>query len=284
MTKTRWVTLRAQWLGQQLRQLREDSGLLLKDVAEYLERDSGTVSRYETGVYPVHHPELLKLLDLYGVADEQRRYALLKLSEEAWQKGWWDGYAPDLAAWFSDYLWLESRAVRIQTFDNVVIPGLLQTEGYGRAAMTAASWEADTGQIERMLEVRMTRKAILARPEPPQLSVILDEAVLRRHVGGPEIFAAQLRYVAECAARPNIEVRVLPFSVGVHPSPSGAFKVFTLPDPFPQIAHAETPQGAVYIEAPHCAHLVGTYDRLRDLTLDPAESTEMISVLAEELS
>ncbi|MFI0373299.1 helix-turn-helix domain-containing protein [Actinomadura sp. 1N219] len=283
MAAPRWVTLRAQWLGQQLRQLREANGLLVKDVAEYLERDPGTVSRYETGVYPVRHPELLKLLDLYGVSDEHRRYTLLKLSEEVWQKGWWDGYAPDLADWFSDYIWLESRADAIQMFDNVLMPGLLQTEDYGRTAITTASWDGTPEYVRRMLEVRMTRKAVLAQPEPPHLTVILDEAVLRRPVGGPAIFAAQLRHVLDCAARPNIEVRVLPFSAGVHPSPTGAFKIFTMPDPFPLIAHAETPQGSVYIESPNCTRLVETYDRLQALTIDPDESTRLISSLAEEL-
>jgi transcriptional regulator with XRE-family HTH domain len=282
MVAPRWVTLRAQWLGKQLRQLREANGLLIKDVAEYMGRDQGSVSRYETGVYPIRHPELLKLLDLYGVADERRRYTLLKLSEEVWQKGWWDGYAPDLADWFSDYIWLESRAHRIQMFDNVVVPGLLQIEDYSRTAMTAAAWDASAEHIRRMLEVRMTRKAILARPDPPELSVILDEAVLRRQVGGTEAFAAQLRHVAECATQPNIEIRVLPFSAGMHPSPTGAFKIFTMPDPFPRITHAETPQGAVYIESPDCDRLVQVYDRLQGLTLGPQESVEFISAMAEE--
>lgn len=283
MAAPRWVTLRAQWLGQQLRQLREANDLLIKDVGEYLGRDPGTVSRYETGVYPIRHPELLKLLDLYGVADEHRRYALLRLSEEVWQKGWWDGYAPDLADWFSDYIWLESRADRVHMFDNVLIPGLLQTEGYGRTAIASASWDRTADYVRRMLELRMTRKAVLARPEPPQLAVILDEAVLRRQVGGPEIFAAQLQHVTECAARPNIEVRILPFSAGVHASPTGAFKIFTMPDPFPRIAHAETPQGSIYIESPDCNRMVETYHRLQELTIAPEESVQLISSLAEEL-
>nr|WP_026341212.1 helix-turn-helix transcriptional regulator [Actinomadura atramentaria] len=283
MARSQWVTLRAQWLGQQLRSLREENGMLIKEVAEYLERDPGTVSRYETGVYPIHSPELLKLLDLYRVADEHRRFSLLKLSEEAWQKGWWDGYAPDLAEWFSDYIWLESRADHIQMFDNVVFPGLLQTEEYGEAAMRTTAWDADDESIRRMLELRMTRKAILAKPKPPRISVILDEALLRRPSGSPKVFVAQLRYLAECAERPNTDVRVLPFKAGLHPSHTGAFKIFTMPEPFPRIAHADTLQGAVYIESPQCDRLVEAYDRLHTLSLGPADSVELISAVAEEL-
>ena len=283
MAAPRWVTLRAQWLGQQLRQLREANGLMVKEAAEYVERDPGTVSRFETGVYPIRQPDLLKLLDLYGVADEHRRDALLKLSDEVWQKGWWDGYAPDLADWFSDYVWLESRARHIQTFDNSLVPGLLQTEQYARVAITAADFDATAEQIRRWVELRMTRKAILARVDPPQLSVILDEAVLRRQVGGAEVLAAQLHHLAECATRPNMEIRVLPFSAGAHASPTGAFKLFTVEGPFPQVAHAETPQGAVYIESPDCDRLVRAYDCLRELALEPRESAELISALTEEL-
>ncbi|POM27740.1 Helix-turn-helix domain protein [Actinomadura rubteroloni] len=283
MAPSRWVTLRAQWLGQQLRNLREENGLLLKEVAEYLERDPATLSRYESGIYPIQSPELMKLLDLYRVSDEHRRFTLLKLGDEAWQKGWWDGYSPDLADWFSDYIWLESRADRIQMFDNVVLPGLLQTEEYGEAVMRTTAWDLDDESIRRMLELRMTRKAILAKPKPPQLSVVLDEAVVRRVAGSPEVFAAQLRYVAECAERPNIEIRVLPFKAGIHPSDTGSFKIFTMPEPFPQIAHADTPQGSIYIESPQCDRLVDVYDRLRKLSLNPADSVELISAVAEEL-
>lgn len=284
MAAPRWVTLRAQWLGQQLRQLREANSLLIKDAADYIDRDQGTVSRYETGVYPIRRPDLLKLLDLYGVADERRRDALLKLTDEAWQKGWWDGYAPDLADWFSDYIWLESRARRIDVFDNVLLPGLLQTKEYARVAIAAAGWDASPEHNDRGLEWRMTRKAILAQDDPPELSVVLDEALLRRQVGDTETFAAQLRYLAKCAAQPNIDIRILPFSAGAHPSPSGGFKIFTMPEPFPKVAHAETPQGGIYIESPDCDRIVQTYDRLRGLTLDPQASADLISAVMEELS
>lgn len=283
MAAPKWVTLRAQWLGQQVRALRDANGLLIKDAAEYLERDQGTISRYETGVYPVRRPDLLKLLDLYGVADENKRNALLKLSDEAYQRGWWDGYSPDLQDWFSDYIWLESRARKIHIYDNVVFPGLLQAKDYARVMITAAGWDASPEHNDRGLEWRMTRKAILAQDDPPELAVILDEALLHRQVGDAETFAAQLRYVAKYAAQPNVEVRVLPFSAGAHASPSGAFKIFTMPDPFPKIAHAETPQGGIYIESPDCDRLVQIYDRLRELSLDPQASADLISATVEEL-
>lgn len=283
MAAPKWVTLRSQWLGQQLRELREANDLILKDVAEYLQRDPATVSRFESGGYPIRRPDLLALLDLYGVADSRRREALMKLSQEVWQKGWWDGYAGEVVGWLIDYVWLESRAREIRTFDNTLLPGLLQTEDYARAVITAADFDVDAEQRARWLELRMTRQGILDGGNFPRLAAIIDEAVLRRQVGGPECLVAQLHRLAEHAIQPNIEIRVLPFSAGAHASPTGAFRILTIEKPFPEVAYAETPKGAIYVESPDTERLVQTYDELQKLALTPRESVELISAIAEEL-
>lgn len=283
MAATKWVTLRSQWLGQQLRELREANDLILKDVGEYLQRDPATVSRFESGGYPIRRPDLLALLDLYGVADSRRRESLMKLSQEVWQKGWWDGYAAEVAGAFVDYVWLESRAQEIRAFDNTLLPGLLHTSQYARAAITAAEYDAKSEQIDRWVELRMIRQGILERENPPRFSAIIDEAVLRREVGGPECLAVQLRHLAGCAVGPNIEIRVLPFSAGAHASPTGAFRIFTMEKPFPEVGYAETPKGAIYVESPDTQRFARTYDELRELALTPEESAELISAMAEEL-
>src|SRR5262245_6216725 len=108
MAAPKQVTLRAQWLGQELRELRAAKRLMLREAAAYLQRDPSTVSRFESGEYPIRRPDLMALMDLYGVADAARRDNLMKLSQEVWQKGWWDGYADDVTGSFVDYIWLES--------------------------------------------------------------------------------------------------------------------------------------------------------------------------------
>jgi transcriptional regulator with XRE-family HTH domain len=282
MAAEKWATLRSQWLGQELRDLREANGMFLRDAAEYLQRDPGTLSRFESGAYPIRRPDLLALLDLYGVSDGHRRESLLKLSQEVWQKGWWDGYADDTAGSLIDYVWLESRSIHIRTFDNVVILGLLQTEDYARTAIAAADFQSTQQQRDRWLELRMARQRILSADNPPRLSTIIDEAALRRSVGGRDCMQGQLRHLLSQAARPNIEVRVMPFTAGAHASPTGAFRILTMQNPYPEVACADTPKGTIYIESPDTDRFVRRYDELRKIALGPQESMEFISELARE--
>lgn len=283
MGAQRRVTLRAQWLGQQLRELREANELTLRDAADYLQRSSGTVSRFESAEYPIRRPDVMALLDLYGVSDERRRAGLMKLSEEVWQKGWWDGYADDIAGWFIDYVWVESRAREIRSFDNTLLPGLLQTREYAEAAMRCAEPDLSPEQLARGLELRMTRQRVLTDEEPPHLSVVLDEAVLRRAVGGPAVLREQLYHLDECSRLSKVDLRVLPFRTGAHASPSGEFKLFTMADPYPEVAYVETPAGSIYVETPETDRFARTYDRLLRATLGEAESAELITATAEEV-
>ncbi|MFF4990296.1 helix-turn-helix domain-containing protein [Streptosporangium saharense] len=284
MAAVKWVTLRSQWLGQQLRDLREANGLILKDAAEYLQRDPGTVSRFETGGYPIRRPDLLALLDLYGVADPRRRDEFVRLSQEVWKKGWWDGYTQGMIGAFIDYIWLESRSLEIRGFDSMILPGLFQTPRYARVVISTVERDAAETQVDRWVKLRMKRQKILEGKNPPRFMSIIDEAVLRREVGGRECQAEQLRHLVDQAARPNVEICVLPLSVGAHACSTGAFRIFTLGEGFPGVGYAETPKGAIYVESPDSESFVRMYEEARKLTLGPEESAEFIAAIAEELS
>jgi transcriptional regulator with XRE-family HTH domain len=275
------ATLRSQWLGQQLRDLREANGLMVKEVAEYLQRDPGTVSRFETGRYPIRRPDLMALLDLYGVSDRKRREALMTLSQDVWQKNWWDGYSGDVVGTLVDYVWLESRAKVIKSYDAFVVPGLLQTADYARAVIRGGDPDATPEQIERWVELRMARQSVLD-DGGPHLSVILDESVLCREVGGPKVMAAQLRYLADCATDDTADIRVLPFRSGTPASTRGGFRIFQMRDPFPEVAYAETLAGAIYVESPDTERFVRAYDGHREQALGAMESVDAISAAAEE--
>jgi transcriptional regulator with XRE-family HTH domain len=276
-------TLRAQWLGQSLRELRDTNGMTLARAADFLQRNASTVSRFESGEYPIRRPDLMALLDLYGVSDRRKRDGLLRLSEDVWQKGWWDGYEPDVERQFVDFVWLESRATAIRSFDPLVVTGLLQTREYAEAVITAAEWEAEPAQIARWVQLRMERQAVLHREAPPRFMAIIDEFVLRREIGGPDVLRGQLAHLLSTAELPHVDLRVLPASVGAHAGPSGYFLVFTIAEPDLDVGYAETLGGAVYVEPPDSERFIRVYDRLLDSALGPAESAELIRAIGEDL-
>ncbi|BEK85604.1 helix-turn-helix domain-containing protein [Nocardia seriolae] len=269
-------TLRSQWLGQQLRRYRDEAGMTLKEAAAYLKRDSSTVSRFEAGLYPPREDDVRELLTLYGVADGRVREALQKLSLEVWRKGWWEGYAQDIDPSIVDYAWLEARAAEIKSFNVVVVPGLLQTPAYAEAVIRAVDPDSDDAQVDRWLEVRMIRQQVLTRPRPVRLTVILDQSILRRQIGGAEVHAEQLAHLANMADRSNVTVRLLPEAIGAHAAPDGSFKIFDLPDPYPTLACVETPAGVIYVEADGIQRFTAAFDRLREVALSPDDSAAVL--------
>jgi transcriptional regulator with XRE-family HTH domain len=278
----RGPTLRAQLLGQQLRELREEAKLTLREVGEYVQRDASTVSRFEAGLLPARIPEVLAYLDLCGIDDPRKRDALKRLSQDAFQKGWWDGYADDVATSLVDRIWLESRAREIRTFHPVVLPGLLQTRAYAETIIRAADPDAPDDQVSRWLELRMTRQHLLTQPEPVRLTAILDEAVLRRKVGGSAIMRAQLHRLVELGRRRHIEILVIPASVGAHASPDGTFDVFVMPEPYEDVGYVQSPAGDVCIEATAVERLHTRYDRLRQSALGRRNALAFIEDVAKE--
>lgn len=283
MADQRGPTLRAQWLGSELRQMREQARLTIKEVAEYLRRNSSTVSRFESGTLPVRVAEVLAYLDICGVDDPDRRAKLKTMSQELFRKGWWDGYTGDVAGTLIDRIWLEDRATEIHYFQPVAVPGLLQTRDYAAAIIRSANSAASPAQLDRWIELRMARQQLLDRDTPLLLTAVVDEGVVRRMVGGPEVMRAQLIHLTDLAERPGIEIQILPFSAGAHASPDGQFDLFRLADPYPDVACMQTPAGAVYVEAAGAAPLASAYDRLRDAALSTSDSIAFLSDLVTRL-
>lgn len=265
-------TLRAQWLGQQLRKCRDDAGMTLKEAATYLGRDSSTISRFEAGLYPPREDDVQALLTLYGVSRKTTRDALRKLSLEVWQKGWWEGYAHDVDPSMIDYAWLEARATEIKSFNTAVLPGLLQTPAYAEAVIRAVDPDVPDSQIDRWIEVRMIRQQVLTRPRPVRMTAVLDESVLRRPIGGHDTLLEQLAHLTALADRANIDIRILPESVGAHAAPDGSFKIFVMPEPYPRLGCIETPAGVIYVEADGISRFITAFDRLESVALGSRES------------
>lgn len=277
------VTLRAQWLGRILREMRERKGLVLREVAEYLQRTVSTVSRCEQGIYPIRRVDAAALLDLYGIDDQRQREAVLQLASEVWRTGWWERYSSgDVWGSTIDLVWLEDRSHALRMFATTTVPGLLQTRDYARALMEVANRNRAKSEIDQWVELRMERQGVLERSAPPTISVVLDESIVRRPVGGPRVMKAQLRRLLAIGERATADIRVLPFSAGAHASPDGPFTLLKMSEPFPEVAHIESPAGSLYIETDSVDQLVDTYDWLHEHSLSPEDSAALIAAVEKE--
>src|SRR5215472_17575721 len=189
-------------LGAQLRRLREAKRFSLEEAGNVIRASHSKISRLETGRVGFKDRDIVDLLTYYGVTDEKEREALRSLAVRANSPGWWRDYADVLPTWFEDYVGLEEAASEILTYEVQFVPGLLQTADYARAV--AMLRYSNPKEINRRVSLRMARQAILDRPDPPSLWMVLDEALLRRPVGGRSAMGAQLRHLIEMSQRPNV--------------------------------------------------------------------------------
>ena len=271
----RGSTLRAQWLGHMLRYERERAGFNHKQAGKALKRDGSTVSRLEGGITPARLGDVLVLSRLYKT-DATKRKVMEQLSEEIWEVGWWETYSGDVTEDFIDHAWLEDRAEKMDWFESQLVPGLFQTREYAREAITTAEPDASDRQTERWLSYRLDCQQVLDKDNPPRITAILDEAVIRRKVGNAKLMREQLEHLAELAERPNINIRVVPFAVGIHPGVDGAFAVIQLPDPFPPVVHTHGAAGTAYLEHDQVDSLIAAFKRLGKVALSPEESMDLI--------
>ncbi|MFL1430702.1 MULTISPECIES: helix-turn-helix domain-containing protein [unclassified Nocardiopsis] len=284
MPTDRSVTLRAQWLGQILREMRERKGLTLREVAEYLQRNLATIGRCEQGIYPIRRVDAAAMMDLYGINDKKQREAILELAGEVWKTGWWDQYSRD-EVWSStiDRAWLENRSDSMRAFATITVPGLLQTEEYARSLMLVADRNRTKREIERWVALRMERQRVFERSEPMHMSAVIDEAALRRLIGGQQVMLDQVGHLLRCASQDNFDIRVLPFALGAHTSPGGPFTLLKMSDPFPTVAHVESPAGSIYLESESVDQLIDTYDWLHDHSLSGEDTIAFLVALEKEL-
>lgn len=237
-------------LGGQLRRLREEAGLSRAQAGDLIRGSESKISRLELGKVSFKARDVADLLDAYGMTGE-RRQTLLELVEQANRPGWWHQYGDVLPQWFETYLGLEQDAARIREYQLQFVPALLQTADYARAAIRLGHPSADERELQRRVELRMRRRELLTRPDPPHLWVVMDEAVLVRPVGGRAVMRAQLRHLAEICSMPTVTVQVVPFSAGGHAAAGGAFTLLRFAEPgVPDIVYLEQLTGALYIDKP----------------------------------
>jgi len=242
-------TVRRMLLGAQLRRLREDKGVSREDAGWAIRASESKISRMELGRVGFKDRDVADLLTLYGVADADERAALLTLAREANKPGWWHPYGDLIPNWLQYYLDLEAAAALIRTYEIQFVPGLLQTDAYARAVILLGYGGAGTEEIDRRVGLRMARKQLLTRPDPPQLWTVMDEAVLRRPIGGLEVMRAQIEALEEARSLPNVRLQVIPFRAGGHAAAGGAFSILRFPDQdLPDVVYIEHLTSALYLD------------------------------------
>jgi transcriptional regulator with XRE-family HTH domain len=222
-------TVRRMQLGARLRALRLANGLSREEAGDPIRASESKISRMELGRVSFKERDIADLLTLYGVDDPAERERLLALTREANTPSWWHTYGDLLDTWFHNYLDLEQAAELIRTYEIQFVPGLLQTDAYARAVFSVGHEDAGPEEIDRRTTLRMTRTQLLQRPDAPKLWAVIDEAVLRRPIGGHAVLREQITALLDSCTMPNVQLQVMPFESGGHTATGGAFSILRFP-------------------------------------------------------
>lgn len=272
-------TVRRRQLGRELRRLRERSDMLAEQLAEHLRCSPSRISRIETARIRITPGTVHEILDVLGV-DGSERSRLVRLAREADEPAWWHEYGVALSYGYASYLSLESEASSLRVFEPIVIYGLLQTRAYARA-VAEGSPRVTPDEVDSLVKVRMARQEILTRENPTHLHAVLDESVLRRVVGGPDVMLEQLQHLVHMAKRPNVRIQILPFEAGVVATNfTGPVSLIEFPDPHDgQVVYLENMAGDVVERPEDIRTYLSIFEYLKSEALNPDESISKIESL-----
>jgi hypothetical protein len=230
----------------------------------------------ELGRVSFKERDVIDLLTLYGLDDEAERRDLIALAREANLPSWWHNYSDVMPSWFQVYVGLEGAASLIRTYEVQFVPGLLQTADYARAVTRRGQPSLAEEDVERRVGLRLSRQRVLSRSEPARLWAVIDEAVLRRPIGGAQVLRDQLEHLVLKSKEPNITLQVLPFRVGGH-AETGAFTLLRFPEPdLSDIVYVEQLTSALYLDKPEDVdRYLEAMDRL-SVDSEPPEQTPSI--------
>ncbi|MEU4567733.1 helix-turn-helix transcriptional regulator [Micromonospora sp. NPDC023956] len=272
-------------LGAQLRRLREASAVTREGAGWEIRASESKISRMELGRVGFKERDVADLLTLYGVTEQGEREALLKLARDANNPGWWHRYGDVLPGWFQSYLGLEAAAALIRSYEVQFVPGLLQTREYARAVVMLGHGTAGAGEIDRRVGLRMQRQRLLDRPDAPHLWAVVDEAVLRRPIGGPVVMHGQITALIEATKAPNIRLQIVPFEAGGHAAAGGAFTILRFGDQdLPDIVYIEQLTSALYLDKrDDVDHYAAAMERLCVEAEPPERTADILTRILDDL-
>jgi transcriptional regulator with XRE-family HTH domain len=269
-------------LGAYLRRLREARRISLEEAGNLIRASHSKISRLESGRVGFKDRDVVDLLAFYGVTDKSEHQALRELAIRASSPGWWRDYADVVPSWFDMYVGLEEAASQIRAYQVQFVPGLLQTDDYARAVIMLRY--SNPKEVSRRVSLRMARQAVLDKPDPPGLMTVLDEALLRRPIGGSRAMRAQLKHLIEMSQRPNVTIQVIPFKAGGHAAAGGSFSLLSFADyDLPDVVYIEQLTSAQYLDKPDIVNgYQSVIQRLCTEALAPASSVNALRSMLRE--
>jgi transcriptional regulator with XRE-family HTH domain len=267
-------------LGSQLRRLRESRGISAKQAAGRIRASESKISRIELGRNAIREIDVLDLLTLYGVEPREREQ-FLALAEQSNRPGWWHRYNDVLPDWFQSYVGMEEAAKSIRIYEAQFVPGLLQTEDYATAVISQGDFPLE--RAERRVVLRKERQRRF-RDGRLKLWVILDEAALRRPIGGAAVQIEQLKYLRETCAGPTLTLQIIPYGAGGHASPTG-FSILRFAErDLPDVVYVENLTSALYLDkqADVDSYLLAM-ERLSLVAYEPRETSALIDEIIAHL-
>jgi transcriptional regulator with XRE-family HTH domain len=270
-------TLGRRRLGLTLRVLRQAAALTGEEAGQRVERSGSWISRVEMGRIGLRPPELRDLLDVYGVDDAELSERLAELARTGKQRGWWSGYADTVPPQYATYIGLEQGAAEIHDCESVMVDGLLQTADYARAVLRSMRPQKSDEDIARRVEVRLERQEVLRRSEPALYWGIVDESILHRVIGGPDVMRGQLKQLVEVAELPNVTIQVMPYAGGGEVRMDNPFTLLRFDDDGDEdVVYIETLTGALFPERADIKRYSLLLEHLRAAAASPLASVRMI--------
>ena len=271
-------------LGAQLRRLRETAGVTRDDAGYHIRASGSKISRLELGRVSFKERDVSDLLDLYHVSGEQKDQ-LVQLTREANATPWWQKYREVVPDWFQVYVGLEEAATLIRVYEVQFVPGLLQTEEYARAVVMQGSPGLSPDEVDNRVNVRLGRQRLFGKENAPRLWAIVDEAALRRPMGGRDVLAGQVKRLMEAVSEPNITLQVMPFKYGGHGAEGGAFTIMRFPEAdLPDMVYMEYLTGAHYIDKPEEVEVyAAVMERLSVAGTSPEKTRDILADILKEL-
>lgn len=273
-------------LGEQLKQLRLDADMTSEETAVEVGFSDTKINRIEKGQYRASREDVIQLTGVYGLDDAEMLNMLLTMVKEGGRREWWESHLKLMMPKFNNFLGLEASATVMKAYETHLVPGILQTPDYARAAIKGARPELLEHQVSSIVDSKMRRKEVLTREDPPPLELwaVMDEGVLRREIGGKETMGAQLEYLIEASELPNVTIQVIPNSKGAHAGLDGPMSIFEFETGSRPAAYTEGQAGNLYMEKDH--DLQRCQQRMTSILVNapnPQQSLDMIRQIAKEM-